>query len=170
MSMRPGKGPAISAPCAIGSASRLPLYASVAHARPQACGTLDTRRGRCAWRITNIGRGGHMMKAVHAVALAALAVTLLAPVDRTARLDAAVEEPAQSVLVMFHGQANLERGRALHRRDARAQRDPDRWNYLDAAVGGTVQELEVTHRFLSDHVYSHAVRGFAARLTARQVA
>lgn len=49
------------------------------------------------------------MKAVSAVALTVLVVTLLAPVDRTPQLDAAVEEPSQPVLVMFHGQANLER-------------------------------------------------------------
>jgi subtilisin family serine protease len=105
------------------------------------------------------------------VALAVFAVTaLLAPIAPTPRADSAVEEPAHAVLVMFHGRANLERGRALHRRDARALRDPGGWDYLDRAVGGTVQELEGTHRFVADHMYSHAVRGFAARLTPRQIA
>ncbi|HWR52531.1 MAG TPA: S8 family serine peptidase [Bryobacteraceae bacterium] len=39
----------------------------------------------------------------------------------------------------------------------------------DRGVVGAVRFLEQAHGFAADHVYSHAIRGFAARLTNRQV-
>jgi subtilisin family serine protease len=53
--------------------------------------------------------------------------------------------------------------------DDRAAANPAAWNYLDRGVVGTVQTLENLHGFLADHVYSAAIRGFSARLTARQI-
>jgi subtilisin family serine protease len=43
------------------------------------------------------------------------------------------------------------------------------WDYLNRAVVGTVRFLERQGGFQSDHVYSHALRGFAARLTPQQI-
>jgi subtilisin family serine protease len=56
------------------------------------------------------------------------------------------------------------------RADARADDDPDAWDYLDRGVAGAVQVLERAHGFQAEHVYSAAIRGFAARLTAGQIA
>ncbi|HLQ23053.1 MAG TPA: S8 family peptidase [Gemmatimonadales bacterium] len=53
--------------------------------------------------------------------------------------------------------------------DARAEADPDAWSYLEPGVAGAVQALERVHGFQADHVYSAALRGFAARLTALQI-
>ncbi len=54
--------------------------------------------------------------------------------------------------------------------DDRAQANPPAWNYLNRSVAGYVQALERAGGFRADHVYSAAVRGFSARLTARQIA
>ncbi len=54
--------------------------------------------------------------------------------------------------------------------DDRAQANPPAWNYLNRSVAGYVQALERDRGFRADHVYSAAVRGFSARLTARQIA
>lgn len=57
-----------------------------------------------------------------------------------------------------------------YRPDDRAQGNPDAWGYLNRGVAGMTQALERSHGFRADHVFSHAVRGFSARLTARQIA
>lgn len=56
-----------------------------------------------------------------------------------------------------------------YRADDRAQANPAAWDYLDRGVAGFVQQLERTHGFRADHVYSAALRGFAGRLTASQL-
>jgi hypothetical protein len=53
--------------------------------------------------------------------------------------------------------------------DDRAAANPDAWGYLDRGVAGMVQAIEARQGFRADHVYSHALRGFSARLTARQI-
>jgi len=53
--------------------------------------------------------------------------------------------------------------------DERALRNPEALRYIAAGVAGAVQSLELAHGFLADHVYSAALRGFAARLTAEQI-
>jgi subtilisin family serine protease len=47
--------------------------------------------------------------------------------------------------------------------------NPEGWRYLDLDVAGLVQTLEARHAFRADHIYSAALRGFAARLTASQI-
>jgi hypothetical protein len=41
---------------------------------------------------------------------------------------------------------------------------------FDRGVAGAVRDLETRHGFVADHVYSTVLQGFAARLTARQIA
>src|SRR5687768_16344524 len=106
------------------------------------------------------------MKSASVAALAALAATMLSV---TVGTPAPAGDPTHAVVVAFDGRANLERGRGMYHRDQRAQADPAGWDYVDPAVGGTIQELENSHGFRVRHAYSHALRGFAARLTARQI-
>jgi len=73
------------------------------------------------------------------------------------------------VIVVFHDHAAFHTFRGFYHADDRARANPAAWSYLDQGVVGTVQVLEVSHGFRADHVYSHALRGFAARLTARQI-
>jgi subtilisin family serine protease len=74
------------------------------------------------------------------------------------------------VIVVFHGDASFKDFEATYRADERAIEDPDAWAYLDRGVAGAVQALERAHGFRAEHVYSRALRGLAARLTARQIA
>ena len=81
------------------------------------------------------------------------------------------QRPAASfpVIVVFRNSAALSSHRADFRRDERASADPDGWGYLDHDVVGSVMALERRHGFRAEHVYSAALRGFAARLTGRQI-
>ena len=72
------------------------------------------------------------------------------------------------MIVVFHDDApfgTFPPGRV----EARARANPAAWAYLDRAVLGTVQTIEAQYGFRADHVYSSAIRGFAARLTEPQV-
>lgn len=73
------------------------------------------------------------------------------------------------VIVIFREEAPLEGFRGSFRADDRARANPPAWDYLDHDVAGAVQDLEAHFAFRADHVYSAAQRGFAARLTARQI-
>jgi subtilisin family serine protease len=73
-------------------------------------------------------------------------------------------------IVVFRADANLARGAADYVPDDRAAANPPAWGYLDRGVAGTVQSLERAHGFLSDNVYSAALRGFSAYLTPQQMA
>jgi aqualysin 1 len=70
------------------------------------------------------------------------------------------------VIVVFEDDVQLS---GTYTPDARAAANPAAWAYLDRGVAGAVQGLERTHGFQADHVYSHSIRGFAARLTSRQL-
>lgn len=74
------------------------------------------------------------------------------------------------VIVVFEDVTDFSGFAGLYRADDRAQANPAAWDYQDRGVAGFVQELERGRGFRADHVYSRAIRGFAARLTAQQVA
>jgi subtilisin family serine protease len=73
------------------------------------------------------------------------------------------------VIVVFRQDAPLSSLGGRYRADDRARANPAAWDYLDTEVGGAVQALESRRGFRAEHVFSHAVRGFSARLTARQI-
>lgn len=73
------------------------------------------------------------------------------------------------VIVVFSDNAPFHNFQGFYRADDRARANPAAWEYLDPGVSGAVQAIEARHGFRSDHVYSAGLRGFAARLTARQI-
>jgi len=73
------------------------------------------------------------------------------------------------VIVVFRDDVPFQGFRRVFRPDARARANPAAWDYLDPGVAGLVQDLEARLGFLADYIYSAALRGFAARLTARQI-
>ena len=73
------------------------------------------------------------------------------------------------MIVVFEEGASLEGFGEMYRPDDRARRNPGAWSYLARNVVGAVQALEAVLQFHADHVYSAALRGFAARLTAQQI-
>jgi aqualysin 1 len=75
-----------------------------------------------------------------------------------------------SVIVVFKSETPFEMFRAHYSEDGRAAANRPAWSYLDRDVVGLVRMLEARDGFRADHVYSHAIRGFAARLTAQQIA
>ena len=77
---------------------------------------------------------------------------------------------AFSVIVILDDSTAFQSFVAEYRADDRAQANPPAWGYLDRGVAGAVQFLERRHAFRSEHVYSAAIRGFSARLNARQIA
>lgn len=98
------------------------------------------------------------------VVIAAMMVVLPAVVGSAQK--AAARFP---VIVVFDEKAPLGDFLAHYRFDDRAAANPDAWNYLDASVVGAVQAIEDVQGFRADHVYSAALRGFAAKLTAEQI-
>ncbi len=74
------------------------------------------------------------------------------------------------VIVIFHEDAPFDSFAPGYRDDARGAADPDAWGYLNRGVAGAVQALEARQGFRAEHVYSAALRGFSAQLTARQIA
>jgi subtilisin family serine protease len=88
----------------------------------------------------------------------------------TTAIDAPIsgQHGRQRVIAVFHDDVSLQ-SFGSGRLDARARANPAAWAYLDRTVVGAVQALEVQHGFRADHVYSEAVRGFAAELTDGQI-
>ena len=74
------------------------------------------------------------------------------------------------VIVVFEDNAPLDGFASGYRPDARAAENPPAWGYLERGVAGAVQALEARERFQAEHVFSAALRGFSARLSARQIA
>jgi hypothetical protein len=73
------------------------------------------------------------------------------------------------VIVVFNDKVSLDGYARRYQADDRAVDMPEAWEYLDHGVAGAVQAVEGVHGFRADQVYSAAVRGFAARLTAEQI-
>lgn len=67
--------------------------------------------------------------------------------------DSAVEAPVRSTV-----------------RDARREADPRGWGYVDDRVMSRLQSTESRYGIQADHAYSKVMKGFAAKLTAAQVA
>lgn len=111
-------------------------------------------------RVTKTGVARFCSAAVVAAAIAAI------PVVGTA------ERPdnGTAVIVVFNAGVSLASHASNYHADARMAGDPAGWGYLKRDVVGAVQALEAREGFVSDHVFSHAVRGFAARLSAAQIA
>ena len=101
----------------------------------------------------------------------AVFVVVLSSVMAISSTTGVAQRPAASfpVIVVFRNGVDLSSHRADFRVDERAAADPDAWGYLNRDVVGSVMALERRHGFRADHVYSAAVRGFAARLSARQI-
>jgi subtilisin family serine protease len=73
------------------------------------------------------------------------------------------------VIVVLRADAQLSGAAGEYVADERARANPAAWGYVDRRVAGAVQALEARRGFKAEHVFSHALRGFAARLTARQI-
>lgn len=73
------------------------------------------------------------------------------------------------VIVVLDDNVPLQDFARLYSSGPQASADSDSFNYLDHGVVGAVRFLEQRAGFSAEHVYSHAVRGFAARLTAQQI-
>ena len=73
------------------------------------------------------------------------------------------------VIVVFREDVSLQQHRGNYHADDRAQANPEAWSYLDHGVAGAIQLIEARHGFRAEHVYSASIRGFSARLTARQI-
>ena len=78
-------------------------------------------------------------------------------------------EASFPVLVIFRDDVPFERFLGNYHVDERTIQNPAAWDYLDPGVVGAVQALEAAEGFRATHVYSAALPGFAARLTARQI-
>ena len=74
------------------------------------------------------------------------------------------------VIVVFEEATDFRGFENSYRADDRAQDNPAAWNYQDRGVAGFVQDLERGRGFRADFVYSRALKGFAARLSAQQIA
>jgi aqualysin 1 len=79
------------------------------------------------------------------------------------------QENSVPMIIVFDDQASFERGGGAYRPDERERLDPQSWLYLDRNVVGVVHALETGLKFRATHVYSAALRGFAAPLTPQQI-
>ena len=77
--------------------------------------------------------------------------------------------PEFPVVVVFDNNVRFEDFASFYVPDDRAASQPQAWGYLNRVVAGAVRYLETRRGFRAYHVYSHAIRGFAARLTAEQI-
>lgn len=107
-----------------------------------------------------------MKKTVAAFVALACVVAVLLQTSGSAQ-QRAVSIP---VIVVFEEATDFVPFAASYRADDRAEANPAAWNYQDRGVAGFVQELERGRGFRADFVYSRALRGFAARLSAQQIA
>jgi subtilisin family serine protease len=102
---------------------------------------------------------------------AAFSIALITLVAASTALVLA-QRPAATfpVIVVFNDDVSFDNFAPMFRADARAAANPAAWNYVNRGVAGRIQALEAREGFQAEHVYSAALRGFSARLTARQIA
>jgi subtilisin family serine protease len=102
---------------------------------------------------------------------AAFSIALITLVAASTALVLA-QRPAATfpVIVVFNDDVSFDSFAPMFRADGRAAANPAAWNYVNRGVAGRIQALEAREGFLAEHVYSAALRGFSARLTARQIA
>ncbi len=79
------------------------------------------------------------------------------------------QQSRMSMIVVFDVQTPFDNLGERYQPGERERQDPPAWSYLDRNVLGAVQALESAFGFHADHVYSAALRGFAARLTDQQI-
>jgi len=77
---------------------------------------------------------------------------------------------SRPVIVVFKPDTPFARFGANYVPDDREAANPAAWRYLDRNVVGLVHMMEARDRFRAQHVFSHAIRGFAARLSPEQIA
>jgi subtilisin family serine protease len=106
------------------------------------------------------------MRKIRPIALA-LAVVLVSGGLR----GSAQQTDAAPMIVVFHDSAAVGVPRDLVGLGGAAldRADPAALAVIDRGVAGTVQTMAQTHGFRADHVYTRALRGFAARLTPQQI-
>lgn len=73
------------------------------------------------------------------------------------------------MIVVLDDHAPFANFRQAFRPDERMQANPSAWSYLDRGVAGAVQAIEARQGFRAEHIYSAALRGFSAHLTAAQI-
>jgi subtilisin family serine protease len=84
---------------------------------------------------------------------------------------AAQQRPVSTpVIVVFKSDTPFGLFAPYYVPDERAAASPAAWGYLDRNVVGLVNMMEARDGFRAEHVFSHALRGFAARLSAQQIA
>jgi subtilisin family serine protease len=92
------------------------------------------------------------------------------------RFDAAIRRVSAASLserrglVLLRDSAPFASFRPNYHADDRMAAAPEAWAYQDSGVVGAIQALEARHGFRADRAYSAAIRGFAARLSAQQIA
>lgn len=99
-------------------------------------------------------------------ALLALAFVALTNLVATAQQPAATSP----VIVVFRDDAPFASYRGTYHTDQRVLANPRAWSYQRHDVIGAIEALEAAHHFLARRAFSAAIRGFAADLTAQQIA
>ena len=86
-----------------------------------------------------------------------------------ANVDVSQAREARRVIAVFRADVSFESFEGAYQSDERARINPEAWMYVDRRVFAAVQALERQLEFSADHVYSAALRGFAARMTEQQI-
>jgi aqualysin 1 len=77
---------------------------------------------------------------------------------------------ATSVIVVFKSDTPFDLFGPNYVPDERAAANPPAWSYLNRNVVGLVNMVEARDGFRAQHIFSHAIKGFSARLSAQQIA
>jgi aqualysin 1 len=77
---------------------------------------------------------------------------------------------ATAVIVVFKADTPFDLFGPNYVSDERAAANPAAWRYLNRNVVGLVNMMEARDGFRAQHVFSHAMKGFSARLSVQQIA